>query len=146
NARKPKMSDRTILNDGIHDLTNEQYHAASGISRSQLMLLDKSPYHFWYEVLSGEALTKESTPSMNIGSAFHTLLLEPDLFDNEYAVIPNIDRRTKQGKEDYKVFVEESEGKILLTKEQYDKAKTMSNLVKKHDIVHTLLDDAVFEK
>lgn len=134
------------FDDGIYYITNEQYHAASGVSRSRLMLLDKSPYHFWYEVMSGEAEIKEATPAMNIGSAFHTMLLEPELFEREYIVMPQIDRRTKQGKEDYQAFVDGSTGKIVLTAEQFEKVSKMAELVNRHEIVTTLLDEAVFEQ
>ena len=95
-----------LYKDGVYDISNEQYHASEGISRSKLMLLDKSPYHFWYETMSGFAEKQESTPAMNIGSAFHTMLLEPAKFQMEFAVAPKVDRRTKQGKEDWEIFVE----------------------------------------
>lgn len=132
--------------DGIYDITNDEYHAAGGISRSKLMLLDKSPYHFWYESLSGLAKKKESTPAMIIGSVFHTLLLEPAKFRDEYVVMPKIDRRTKQGKEDYETFVQQTVGKILLTHDQYENVLEMVQLVSKHEIVTTLLDEAQFEQ
>jgi len=135
-----------VFSDGVHDITNEQYHASEGISRSKLMLLDKSPYHFWYEMHSGLAEKKEPTPAMNVGSAFHTLLLEPELFSREFAVAPKIDRRTTKGKEAYEVFMKENMDKILLTDEQYAKACVMARHVKQHDIVTTLLDDAKFEQ
>lgn len=137
---------KEVYRDGVHDITNDQYHAAHGISRSRLMLLDKSPYHYWYEVLSGEAEVRESTPAMLIGSLFHTLLLEPEKFDREYALMPKMDRRTKQGKEDYDLFVQEAQNKIILTQDQYDKAFVMATQTKKHEIVTTLLDEAVFEQ
>src|SRR6185369_8534287 len=85
-------------NDGVHNISNEEYHSSNGISRTSLMLLNKSPYHFWYEKLSGEFEKKEQTPAMNLGSAFHTLLLEPELFDKEFAVMAKVDKRTKDGK------------------------------------------------
>lgn len=137
---------KDIYKDGVHDITNEQYHAAEGISRSRLMLLDKSPYHFWYEVYSGQAELRDATPSLNIGGAFHTLLLEPYLFDAEYAVLPNLDRRTKGGKLMYEEFIAENHGRIILTIDQFEKVREMVDLVRKHDIVTTLLDEAVFEQ
>lgn len=136
----------TTYTDGVYDISNEQYHSSAGISRSKLMLLDKSPYHFWYETLSGQAVKQESTPAMNIGSAFHTLLLEPAKFQMEFAVAPNMDRRTKEGKAIYEEFSKESEGKIILTADQFAKVGKMADLVSKHEIVTTLLDDAVFEQ
>ncbi len=136
----------TTYKDGVYDISNEQYHAASGISRSKLMLLDKSPYHFWYETLSGRAVKSQATPAMNVGSAFHTLLLEPAKFDTEFAVPPNMDRRTKEGKAIYEEFSIISEGKIILTADQFAKVGKMVELVSKHEIVTTLLDEAVFEQ
>jgi len=133
-------------NDGVHNISNEEYHASSAISRSKLMLLDKSPYHFWYEMYSGLAEKKDPTPAMNIGSAFHTLLLEPDLFAKEFAVSPKIDRRTTKGKEEYAAFIEHNADKTILTDDQYAKALVMSNHVKQHEIVTTLLDESVFEQ
>ncbi len=137
---------KKVFEDGVHNISNEEYHAASGVSRSRLMLLDKSPYHFWHEVYSGLATPRDSTPAMNIGSAFHGLLLEPHLFDNEFIVMPKIDRRTNAGKIDYEFFMLNSQGKIVLTEEQYNKAFDMASQVKEHEIVTTLLDDAVFEQ
>ena len=137
---------KATYTDGVYDITNEQYHASEGISRSKLMLLDKSPYHFWYETMSGLAEKQESTPAMNIGSAFHTMLLEPAKFQMEFAVAPKVDRRTKQGKEDWEIFVEESQGKILLSDDQFAKVSKMVELVSRHEIVTTLLDEAVYEQ
>lgn len=132
--------------DGVYDISNEQYHSSEGISRSRLMLLDKSPYHFWYETMSGLAKPKESTCSMNIGSAFHTLLLEPTKWSDEFAVAPQVDRRTKQGKTDWEAFNSDNAGKIILTSDQFEKVRNMVDLVSKHEIVTTLLDDAVYEQ
>lgn len=139
------MSKR-VYADGVHDISSDEYHASEGISRSRLMLLDKSPYHFWYDVLSGRAKPKDSTPAMLIGSLFHTILLEPDKFDKEYAVAPKIDRRTSVGKEQWHEFSVYSEGKTIVTMDQYDKAYQMAAGIREHEIVQTLLDEAVFEQ
>lgn len=135
-----------VYKDGVYDITNETYHDSSGVSRSKLMLLDKSPYHYWYETMSGLAEKQEPTPSMIVGSAFHTLLLEPAKFLSEYAVAPKIDRRTTKGKEQWEDFLLLSEGKTILTDDQFVKTNKMVELVSKHEIVSTLLNDAVFEK
>ncbi len=156
--------------DGVYDITNEEYHASAGVSRSQLMLLDKSPYHFWYETMSGEAKKKEPTPAMVIGSAFHTLLLEPEKFTHEYCIKPILQKMPPEvlmkevGKEQYEQvksarnivrernntlteeFNEVSQGKTVLTQDQFYGLRVMVDNIKKHDIVQTLLDDAVFEK
>lgn len=137
---------RKEFKDGIYDITNEEYHAAAGFSRSTLMLLNKSPYHFWYEVFSGRAERKEDTPAMITGSLFHTLLLEPHKLDKEYAIAPKIDRRTAKGKEEWAEFQTYSEGKIVVTLDQYEKSQEMANQIREHEIVSTLLGEAVFEQ
>lgn len=136
----------TKYEDGVYNISNKEYHEAGGISRSKLILLDKSPHHFWYEVFSGLAETKKATPAMILGSAFHTLLLEPSLFSKEYAVSYKIDRRTTKGKEEYKIFMAENEGKIFLSEDEFNKVNKMVCLVKEHEVVTTLLDEAQFEQ
>ncbi len=140
------MTTRTIFKDGIYDISNNEYHNSTAVSRSGLMYFNRSHYHYWYEYLSGLSPLREATPAMNIGSAFHTILLEPHLFDNEFAVAPSVDRRTKAGKELYESFSIESANKIILTIDQYEKAKAMADSARQHEIVNTLLDGSVFEQ
>lgn len=161
---------KTVYKDGVYDISNEQYHASEGISRSKLMLLDKSPYHFWYETMSGLAPKQEATPAMNIGSAFHTMLLEPAKFQMEFAIAPSYEKLPEELKlkdvgrelfEQNKIdrqrvrdsnneireeFEASSVGKIILTSDQFSKIGKMVDLVSKHEIVTTLLDEAVFEQ
>lgn len=145
-AKKEKPNSVLTFRDGIYDISNELYHESSAISRSNLLLLNKSPYHFWYETLSGLAPKKEQTPAMNIGSAFHTLLLEPEKFKQEFALSPQVDRRTTAGKEAYASFSAEHGHKIILTSEQYEQTMVMVNHIRRHEIVTTLLDEAQFEQ
>lgn len=140
------MNEKKQYIDGIYDISNEEYHNSNGISRSQLMLMDKSPYHFWYKYLSGKYETNKSKEAFTVGSAFHTLLLEPELFDNEYAIMPKIDRRTTRGKEEFALFSIENSHKTIITQEQFEEVQCMASHVKEHDIVTTLLDNAQFEK
>ncbi len=156
--------------DGVYNISSEEYHGSEGVSRSQLMLLDKSPYHFWYQCLSGLATKKEATPAMIIGALFHTLLLEPEMFDEEYIVKPVLpklpeelrlkdvgrelfeyqkDARERQSlinKVTIENFNSRSEGRIILSQDQLDLAIKMAELVNKHEIVTTLLDEAKFEQ
>lgn len=132
--------------DGVYNISNEDYHASSGYSRSSLLNLDKSPYHFWYEYLSGKSKKKKSTEALAEGSAFHTLLLEPEKFNEEFAVWNKVNRTTKLGKELWAKFNEEHGNKTILNSDQYEQLLEMVNNIKKHEIVTTLLDDSVFEQ
>ena len=75
----------------------------------------------------------EATPAMKIGSLFHAMSLEPEIVKHNYAVLPEgIDRRTKQGKQDYDEFIAMSEGKIILKKDEWELAENMSAAVVPH--------------
>lgn len=69
------------------DLSNEHYHNdRSAVSRSGLKKFRECPSRYWNEYLNPERPEKKSTPDMIFGSAFHTFVLEPHLFDQKYFV------------------------------------------------------------
>lgn len=105
------------------EMTNRAYRMHDGISRSELnILLTQSPMHMRY----AQEHKSEETPALLEGRAAHKLILEPDTFFNEFAIVPKCDRRTKEGKEIYAAFMEESEGKDILTDESMIKIREMA--------------------
>lgn len=95
------------------------------LSYSSLKEFSKSPRHY-VEYLRKE---KKPTPAMAFGSLVHCLLLQPTEFNNQFAVMPNIDRRTKDGKAAYEEFLSTTDGKEVITEEQYDEANNLINKV-----------------
>lgn len=91
------------------------------LSYSSLKQLKKSPKHFAEYLLSNV----EPTRSMIIGSVFDCLVLTPENFEKEYAVIPTVDRRTKDGKIIYETWVAENKDKTHITVDQYETARCM---------------------
>ncbi len=72
---------------GIYDISNEEYHAGEGISRSGIMSFKKTAFHYWNEYLNPERPSREKgTDATNLGNAFHTLMLEPTEFNKRYIV------------------------------------------------------------
>lgn len=69
------------INPGVYDISNDAYHNGPGISRSALMEFRKSPYHYWYKYLNADYKPKPETSALLFGTAFHTLVLEPDKFE-----------------------------------------------------------------
>lgn len=115
-------------------MTNAEYHAAEGVSKSDLDLIHISPMHY---VTSKEE--RSQTPDMLLGSACHKLILEPEDFDNEFAVAPECDRRTKEGKAIYAEFTANSAGKSVITQEQMNTITAMRDAVMAHPIAAKLL-------
>ena len=97
-------------------MTEQEYNNAEGIRRSDLWKMEDSPEKFRYYLEH----PIEQTPAMAFGSACHKAILEPDDFGKEYVKAPNIDRRTNAGKEEWKKFLEENEGKTFISQDDVD--------------------------
>lgn len=117
-------------------MTNEEYRKAEGISRSDLFKFAKSPLHYKW---SKEHPT-ESTSALIFGSAAHKYILEKDDFFNEYAVCIACDRRTKEGKESYARFLEESQGKTVISQEDFETILEMSKAIDEHPLARKFLE------
>lgn len=101
----------------MEEITNAEYRQREGVSASDLKMISKSPLHFKYWKDHPE---DKDSKSLLIGRAYHKWCLEPSSFYDEFAVCPMCDRRTKEGKEIYAKFLTESEGKDVLTNEEFD--------------------------
>ena len=97
-------------------LTNEEYHAHPAISRSALSLIKKSPLH--YRAYIDQPERPDPTPAMRFGTAVHTAVLEPHLFDEQYTLAPEFSRTTKAGKEAWAAAIDQ--GKELLIRNEWD--------------------------
>jgi len=96
-------------------MTEREYRASEGVSRSELWMLHTSPEKFKYL----REHPPEPTPALIFGTAVHKLLLEPDTFKDEFAVAPEVDRRTKAGKEEWAEFCAKTEGKTVIESTQF---------------------------
>jgi len=86
-----------------HDISNEDYHAGEGVSKSQLDMVAKNPALLKWVKAAPEDEEKKS--ALDMGSALHCLLLEPQEFDKRFIVAPEFNRRTSQGKADEEAFL-----------------------------------------
>lgn len=117
-------------------MTEKEYRQSEGISRSELWRLRESPEKFkWYQ-----EHPEPSTPTLVFGAAVHKLLLEPDTFDAEFAVAPECDRRTKDGRDTYNAFMAASDGKSIISLADYEKAAEMAQKALETPFVKKLLD------
>lgn len=102
-------------------MTETEYRQHPAISRSELWRIHESPQRFRYFKDHPEA----PTPALLFGQVFHKMALEPDTFHEEYAVVPDVDRRTKEGKQRWGEFVEQSAGKSVIPADMFEQAKAM---------------------
>lgn len=117
-------------------MTDAEYRLHPAISRSELWHIHESPQKFKYQ----KEHPADPTPALLFGQAFHKLALEPETFFDEYAVAPDVDRRTREGKQAWKEFLEEAEGKTAITAEMYDQAAAMCAAIAEEPLAVKLLD------
>lgn len=118
------------------NISQKEYRALDAVSRSDLWEANKSPLHFKYNTEFG---IKKDSKALTFGSLVHKMVLEPDKFDEEFAIAPNVDRRTKAGKEEYDRFLTESEDKMVVTLDDYEIACAMAKVVQNHPEASRLL-------
>ncbi len=132
------------------DLSNEYYHKEPAISRSGIMMFHESPYKYWANYINTNRPTKESTPAMDFGSAFHTYILEPHLFNNTYVeevprlLLKDVGRERYEEYKKHLIKLEES-GKIILSEDDMLILKSMSNSLKNHDDAWGLIKGGDYE-
>lgn len=161
--------DKKIYNNGIQQLTNEEYHASAGLSRSALMRFKRTPAHYWYEYESGEYVKPEPTPAMALGDVVHTLVLEPHLYAERYAIqpvpfaLPKVGLLRDVGRDIFETqkaaraavesqnevlghaFLVSSAGKMVISADVAAKAVSMAGAIQSNPVAFDLLQDCVME-
>lgn len=99
-------------------MTFDEYLALPGMNWSSIKTIERSPKHFKHAL----ANPIDDTPRLGIGRAFHTLVLEPERFDEDYSCFHGGRRAGKY----WDAFVEASEGKTVLKPDEINLAQSMA--------------------
>lgn len=130
------------LNTLINDLTNHDYHATSAISSTNCKDLLISPWRYHYN----KHTERKTTTAMNFGTLFHSLVLEPEKFDDHYFIAEKPNRTTKAGKEKYNQLLEECGDRIWTSTDDFLRAEDMRDNLMKNDVVKHILADGKAEQ
>jgi hypothetical protein len=124
---------------GFVDMTNEEYHASPGISKSQLDTIgEKSEKHYWHRYLNPAREPDPPTAAMKLGSAIHVAILEPHLIDDHVVAGLDLDRRSNANKQAWAEFEEANKGKIIIPAEGYRRMLEMVDAVHSHPVASNL--------
>ncbi|WP_423731646.1 PD-(D/E)XK nuclease-like domain-containing protein [Hafnia paralvei] len=130
-----------MMEAGVYfDISNEDYHAGEGISKSQLDDIAVNPaFYLWRK---SAPVDEEKLKPLDMGSALHCLLLEPDEFDKRFIVAPEFNRRSNAGKEEEKEFLKQCEGlnMTIMTAEEGRKLKIMRESALAHPTARWMLE------
>lgn len=123
------------------NLPFKDYAAMPGLNQSKLGAIKSCPQKFKWALTSD----REDTPAMALGRAIHTAVFQPELFNEEFFCLPEIDRRTTKGKEQYAELVTANHDKTVLKQDDFNKALEIATEVRSNPHVMRLLEGAEME-
>lgn len=116
-------------------MTEREYRQHPAISRSELAKMSESPEKFkWYR-----DNPEPPSPALAFGQLFHALALQPEMAGDMFAIAPNVDRRTKAGKEVFAEFEAKAVGKTVIPADMFEQAKEMANALYRNGYAKKLL-------
>ena len=133
------------------DLNIEEYHKMPGISFSGLSQFDDdcpARYKAWKDGITG--IDKKAA---ELGNLVHLLVLEPNLFEKKYTVMPEFEKEVRKPdgtkydspknstayKNKVKEFLDENKGKNIIAVSDYDYANYIAESVRNNRLVTELL-------
>ena len=130
----------SIPNGVYHDITNEEYHSGPAVSKSQLDDIAISPAVYQWKKTA--PVNNKKTQALDMGTALHCIILEPDEFEKRFILAPEFNRRTNAGKEAEKEFLAEClvTGKTVMTFEEGETLHLMRESVMAHLDARLLLE------
>lgn len=116
-------------------MTEKEYNDHPGVRRSDLWKISESPEKYKYAITH----PIEKTPAMTFGSATHKYILEMDGFNEEYAVAPILDKRTKFGKEQWEQFCAHVVDKTVISADDFQIIQDMAAALRQNPIAANLI-------
>ena len=113
-----------------------EYRKIPAMNASTLKKISQSPAHARHEQMS----PSEPSQALIIGQAFHSLTLEPDVFETEFGLGPDRPKRSKADKEAWAEWSEENPSMIPLKKDDWDMIHGMRDAVMGHKTAQSLME------
>lgn len=123
------------MKQGIYDIGRSEYESVEAANFSTLKHFAKSPAH------ALEAMTHppEPTDALEFGNAVHLAVFEPERLEKEYAVLPAIDRRTKEGKAEWARIESENPGRSYLKADEWLRLQGIVDSLRRSETAQLLL-------
>lgn len=121
-----------------YDLSNHDYHRDQSISKSGLDWIDKNPSQLIWSKNAPRDVEKEKP--LDFGTAVHTLLLEPEKFNEQFVIAPELNLRTNVDKAKWAQFQEENTDRTIMTFEENRKLQIMRKSVFAHPVARMIFE------
>lgn len=126
-------------------MKREEYDGVFALNQTAIKTAyDKSLKHALHDLQQ----PKEPTEALKEGNALHTLILEPEHFDDRYAPMPVNDkgdrhnRRTNAGNEAWSIFEKEHPGKWPIKPARIAELREIREAVLRHPIARGMIENA----
>jgi hypothetical protein len=118
----------------------DEYASWDAANASTLKLFERSAAHARVAIEN-----PRSTKYLDFGWAFHLAVLEPERFEEEVAVLPPLDKRTRAGKATWAAFTLEHPHAFSVSQEEMDAILSMRDKVLGHPTAHELFQEGASE-
>jgi hypothetical protein len=129
-----------MMENGIYyDISHDEYHSIMDrISNSYLSRLNDCP--------AAARVAQKETDAMRFGRALHCYCLDGiKAFDENIAIEPEVNKRTKDGQAIIAKFQAENSGKTIITKDEFQIIVSMYDSIKEHPIAAQLIGSGTNE-
>lgn len=128
---------RIVPDPGVYEhIPDARYHLQwDCASNSRLTLLRRSPAHLKAQLDE----PRVDTEALTLGRAAHRCVLEPDLFAKQYVCAPDVDRRTKIGKDTWADLELRFGPGAVLKRDRFDACERMRDAIRAHPAARALL-------
>ena len=123
-------------------MSEDEYRNHPAVNKSTLWVLQKSPLHYQYACEN----PSQDTQALKMGRAIHEAVLQPEEYKTHYVAAPDVDRRTKEGKELYTEFLFAAGDKEILTASEYQEVSRIASAVWECKEAEELLTGCTMEK
>jgi len=136
------------ITDGIYnDMSNTDYHAVLEgeeryYSSSQLKDMLEDPELFYRKYISKELNIKKENPAFEIGTNYHTAILEPEKLKDECIVWEGGTRRGKKWDE----FKERHKDKSIITLKEVEEVQNLIDATHRSPVAMDLLSEGIPEQ
>jgi exodeoxyribonuclease VIII len=116
------------------------YYKIKALSHSMLSCLAQSPMECKMRYVDDPpTLPPKDSAAFAMGHAVHCLALEPEKFDERFAVAPKVDRRTAAGKVAWAEYLADCEGKTVLDEQDHADAVACVQALNNHAEFATIM-------
>ncbi|MFS1538045.1 MAG: PD-(D/E)XK nuclease-like domain-containing protein [Candidatus Phlomobacter fragariae] len=127
----------------VRSLSNSLYHAASGYSSTQIRLVQQEDTIAVLDWQKDAPYKETKHGAFLIGTAVHTAILEPERFAEQYTCSPELNLRTKDGKQALAEFEAQAiySNQIALKKDEFQQVEMMRDSALAYPMVEELLEN-----